>query len=308
MAGPNMSVADFSAFMDKSIKGEFARIFEDSYWKGDDWRKLVKLSSSDGDTETYGFGGVSPLPDRVDNNRFQEYGFDDESYELKNRKFGKTLVIQEDVWADDRHGYLRDKAKNAARGFEILLPKQAAEHVVAGISTACHDGQFFFDTDHTTGLPDGNQSNDDQNQLVSTASMNTAVTAISTVDNAMKAFKDGHGVFLGMSIDTIMCGPGVTADAFNRVISSPQLPGTANNDGNPYFQKLNVIVNPYITSASAWYGFDTKIYKPLLFQDRTGLVTHQSSPGSDSEFFKNRYYMRYRWGYGPWFTGIMGDA
>ncbi len=302
MAGPNMSVEDFAAFMDKSIKGEFAQVWEADYWKGDGYQALVKVSDSNGDAETYGFGGASPLPDRVDNNRFEEYGFDDESYSLTNRKYGKKLVIEEDVWADDRHNYLRDKANSAARGFGILLPKQAAEHVVAGISTLCHDGQFFFDTDHV-----GTQSNDDQNQLVSTASMNTAVTAISTVDNAMAAFVDENGTFLDMSIDTVMCGPGVCADAFERVIAAPQLPGTANNDGNKYYQKLRLIINPYITSTSAWYAFDTKNFKPLLFQDRSGLVTHQSTPDADSPFFKNRYYMRYRWGYGPWYTGIVGD-
>ncbi len=302
MAGPNMSRADFAAFMDKSIKGEFAKIWEAGYWKGDGYQALVKVSTSDGDSEKYGFGGASPLPDRVDNNRFEEYGFDDESYSLTNQKFGKKLVIEEDTWADDRHQYLRDKAANAARGFGILLPKQAAEHVVAGVNTVCHDGQFFFDVDHVL-----TQDNDDQNQLVSTASMNTAVTAISTVDNVMAAFTDENGTFLDMSIDTVMCGPGVTADAFKRVIASPQLPGTANNDGNPYYQKLRLIVNPYITVAASWYAFDTKVHKPLLFQDRSGLVTHQGTPDADSPFFKNRYYMRYVWGYGPWYTGIIGD-
>ena len=70
--------------------------------------------------------------------------------------------------------------------------------IVAGAASACYDGQYFFDTDHSEG-DSGTQDNDITVSGLSSATAPTSaemVTAILTAVNQILAFKDDKGEYV----------------------------------------------------------------------------------------------------------------
>ncbi len=121
MAGPNLSPSDFARVLEVACKEEFFRIYEDSYYQDAAWKDAVMTTSSDGETEYYGFGGRLPVPGRIDEDARIHYGLDDESYSLTNYTYGLAIDIHRKIVEDDRHNYIRQKFQSAAIGHQIKL-------------------------------------------------------------------------------------------------------------------------------------------------------------------------------------------
>jgi hypothetical protein len=190
MAGPNLSPSDFARVLEVACKEEFFRIYEDSYYQDASWKDAVMVTSSDGETEYYGFGGRLPVPGRIDEDARIHYGLDDESYSLTNYTYGLAIDIHRKIVEDDRHNYIRQKFQSAAIGHQIKLQENWASLVTGGTAATCHDGQYFFDTDHAGS---SNQSNDDQNKAVGTADLATSLSNAIDVLKIMRAFTDPKG-------------------------------------------------------------------------------------------------------------------
>ena len=77
-------------------------------------------------------------------------------FTIQNRKFESTLEINRDDIADDRLGVFKpmfaEMVQAAVRHPEALVFGLLASR----FATNCHDGQFFFDTDHPVTDADGN--------------------------------------------------------------------------------------------------------------------------------------------------------
>jgi phage major head subunit gpT-like protein len=295
MVNPNVNISQFAAAGEKAVEKEFFSIYTKDYWTVKDFGSLFRIKPSDGKSEDYGFGGPMPTPVKVSSiSDYPRFGFDDEKYTLTNENYGFIVEVDENVMDDDRAGYVRDRAQSAAIGFDIWIGEQFADLVVNGTSTTCHDGQYYFDTDHASS-----QSNADQNKEVSVTNIDDAVTNILSVVNAMCKFKDKNGKYLNKYPTHVVAGTGDTADAWEMVLNTPLWPGTANNTGNPFYN---------ISSATAWYMFDASGWKPFIYQERTALKIYTTIPDGNLAQFVWRLKKRCAFGYGPWWTGIKGDA
>jgi phage major head subunit gpT-like protein len=302
MASPNMSAADFAGALNKAIDLEFMGVFSQDRFANVPWMSLVQMTSSDGASEEYLFGREMPYPNNVSVADYIEYGLKDESYTLTNETHGQIMTVKEEVWKDDRHGYIKFKAQEIAKIYSQYLFKLTSELLTAGISTLCHDGQYFFDTDHG----DGSQDNDTQSQSLATIA--TALTNLTTVIDVMSAWTDAEGKPIGANPTHILTyNSGATKWNVGRILKSEQVTGTANNDANPLMGFATHITSPFLGANTEWYLFDTSIYKPVLMQMRQPVETIIDLPTAASPFFKIRTDMRFKLGYGPWFTAIRGN-
>jgi phage major head subunit gpT-like protein len=306
VAGPNLSPSDFARVLEVACKEEFFRIYEDSYYKDAAWKDAVMVTSSDGETEYYGFGGRLPVPGRIDEDARIHYGLDDESYSLTNYTYGLAIDIHRKMVEDDRHNYIRQKFQSAAIGHQIKLQENWGSLINGGTAATCHDGQYFFDEDHP-GSAD--QSNDDQNKPVGTADLATALSNAIDVLKVMRAFTDPKGSPLDIRPTHVVTGAGDTGVAWEMLVNTPGAAGTANAGYNPFYEKLKLIQTPYISSATAWYFLDLgKPVKPFIFQKRIDLEVNVFEPDQHTDNYVTKTYERYRFGYGPWYLAILGDA
>lgn len=307
MAGPNMSVADFTRMLEVHCKMEFAKQYEQTLYTENPWMELCQQTTSDGDTEYYGFGSNIPKPTRIDNAQREMHAFDDYSYSLKNYTYGLTVPIRREVYEDDRNNYIKGKIDYLVQGHKMTLNDNFGTLLTGGTSTLCFDGQFFFDIDHPGTA---NQTNDDQNKAVATAAVATGLSNALDVVKVMWAYQDRDGNPLSINPTHVLTGVSDTCVAWDMILNTPGAAGTANWGWNPLYKKLTHIRFPIITATTTWYLFDnSKPIKPFIFQRREPVKVEVAPPGDDHpDVFLLHTYERYRMGYGAWFLAILGDA
>jgi phage major head subunit gpT-like protein len=173
-----------------------------------------------------------------------------------------------------------------------------------GTSTVCHDGQYFFDTDHSEG-DSGVQSNKN-NAPLSSMALQDAITS-------MSRFKDDRGKVLGIVADTLVVPPDLQWIAL-ELLNSTYYPdmvaaatGSQKLSANPLKGKLNLVVSPYLTDTNNWYLLATNwIVRPIIFQSRVPIEFAALEGTSENGFMRDEYVYgvraRYNVGFGLWQT------
>lgn len=147
---PRVVTPDLISAINKGFKTNFQKGFAGVSALYTTLCTVVPSTSSE---ETYGWLGDIPKMREWIGDR-QVHGLRSHGYAIKNRKFELTVSVSRDDIEDDRLGIYAPR-------FE-LLGQAAAEHpddlvfgelIPKAWSTACYDGQPFFDTDHPVGMP-----------------------------------------------------------------------------------------------------------------------------------------------------------
>lgn len=119
---------------------------------------ISNLFTSDQASETYPFLGQVP--------RYREWiggrqvrGLRANQFTIRNRHYENTLGIAISDLRRDKTGQIRARVNEFADEGDAHWMTLLTTLIDTGISTACYDGQFFFDTDHSEG-DSGSQSND----------------------------------------------------------------------------------------------------------------------------------------------------
>lgn len=118
------------------------------------WNIVATEVPSTTSENTYGWLGQFPglrewVGDRVVRNVKQH------DYAIRNKTWESTIAVPREAIEDDQYGVYAPMAQEMGRA--------AAEHpdtlvfglLAAGFTTACYDGQYFFDTDHPVTNADG---------------------------------------------------------------------------------------------------------------------------------------------------------
>lgn len=111
------------------------------------WNKVAMPVPSTTAGETYGWLGQFPnfrewIGDRV----HQNLGTHD--FYLKNKKFELTVTILRDAIEDDQYGVYSPMMASMGDAAASHPDSLVFQLLPAGFTTACYDGQYFFDTDH----------------------------------------------------------------------------------------------------------------------------------------------------------------
>ncbi|ALF87438.1 MULTISPECIES: Mu-like prophage major head subunit gpT family protein [Ralstonia solanacearum species complex] len=114
----------------------------------EDWKKIAKLVTSTGKSNTYEW--LSQFP------AFREWvgarlhkKFKETAYQVVNRKFECTVDVQRTDIEDDEIGQYGTIAESAGQSATDLKNDLVFQALGAGFASVCYDGQYFFDTDHS---------------------------------------------------------------------------------------------------------------------------------------------------------------
>lgn len=259
-------------------------------------------------SEKYGWIGAMPgMREWLGERQFSELRA--ANFVLENKHWESSLLIKKTDLADDNLGQYGPVLEQ--------LGIEAAHHpdelwfsvLEQGESTACFDGQFFFDTDHVWGNS-GTQSNDITSTVVSTSAPTVAEikTAIRKMIRTMLAFKNDQGKLynrptVGRLNDLTLLVPLALRDLVYDALESELI----SNSSNVVVDRPNIVSSPYLTSDVKLYLFKTgEAVKPFVFQRREPLT--RMMKGIDDLEIKDVKFMteaRYNVGYFAWWTSIL---
>lgn len=263
---------------------------------------------STGADEKYAWlGQVPSVREWLGDRQFNEMRASD--FVLTNKLWEDSILVPKTNIDDDRMGLYDAMFNNLGQRAALHPDKLLMEAIVAGESTACSDGQYFFDTDHAWGSS-GSQDND----LTGAAATGTLPTeaefkaAFEASVAAMLGFLDDRGEPLnqptvGALNDLMVLVPisyyAIAYKAVNAAILS--------NNSNVQVWSPRVVASPFLTSGAKFYTFYTgSALKPFVFQAREPLS--RKVKGIDDIETKDVKFMtqaRYNVGYLAWWNACL---
>ncbi|MEG1806392.1 MAG: Mu-like prophage major head subunit gpT family protein, partial [Clostridia bacterium] len=166
------------------------------------------------------------------------------------------------------------------------------------------DGKPLFSKEHT------NKAGKKQSNLFSNV---FSVDDLYKLVVAFRNIKDDNGKTLGVSPDVIVI-PGNRADLEKKVVtlfSSMQTPGGNTNDANPFYKKMEVVVNPFWQSNDDSYILmSTKLNERLMgnmFFNRVDLDIINEVDRKTRNLVWNGY-CRFGIGFGSWKHALMAGV
>ncbi|MGJ5203632.1 Mu-like prophage major head subunit gpT family protein [Bradyrhizobium sp. HKCCYLR20261] len=118
------------------------------------YQRIATVVPSSASAETYGWLGKVPsvrewLGERVVQN------LSESSYAIKNRTFELTVGVDREHIEDDILGMYTPIFQSFGESVAAWPDQLVWPMLLAGFSTNCYDGQYFFDTDHPVIAADG---------------------------------------------------------------------------------------------------------------------------------------------------------
>jgi phage major head subunit gpT-like protein len=238
-----------------------------------------------------------------------------------NILFEDTIEVPRTKIEDDQYGLYGVRAAMLGRAAALWPDVQVANAVINGGAAAslCYDGTAFFNNAHPKD-PSGELSGTQSNDLSLALSGANFATALATG----KSYVGRDGVPIGafsMGRPILMVGPALEKSARDLVSSNFLSPAAqygiaaANAPStNTYMGVAEMLVNPYITSTTAWYLIDGSFpMKPFVWQLRTSPIFQSRMAEGDEPVFTRDVY---QWGvrargvatYGLWWLAIRGNS
>jgi phage major head subunit gpT-like protein len=242
-----------------------------------------------------------------------------------NKLFELTVEVPRTKLEDDQYGLYSPTAQMAGREAAIWPDRQIADAIINGGSTTYNgnptsfDGVAFFSNAHPkdpSGVLSGTQSND--------FSLALSAANYPTVLAAAKSYVGRDNIPLGSFMTgrpVMMVGPTLEKTALDIVASNFLSPiaawggaAAAAPSTNTFMGTATVLVNPYITSTTAWYLIDTSMpIRPFIWQLRQGPQFTQRFAETDENVFTRdqyQYGVRARGvaTYGLWWMCVRGNS
>ena len=291
----------------RNLKTEFHRNFDQA---PNLWMKVASLIPSTGRYNDYSWVSYFPrMREWLGERQIRQ--LEASNYLVTNRKFEATIAVQRDDIEDDQLGIYGNQARMAGYSAGQFPDELVFGLLANGFARTCHDGQFFFDTDHPVG--DAQVSN----KMTKALSIDTYAAARASVGTAyvkMLEMKDPDGRPLNIMPDTLCVPPALKAEAlvlYNASHFKDEQP-------NPYKGMFEPVCDTRLTSATAWFLLDCgKPLKPLIYQERSKpeFSEQTASMGRnvpDSVFMQDefRYGVRCRAeaAFGHWQTAYGSDG
>lgn len=228
-------------------------------------------STTDG--EKYGWLGTMPgMREWLGDRKF--YELRGTTYELLNKHWESGIKVRKTDIDDGKLMRYTPLAQNLANEAAYHPDELVTTAVVNGESVAAHDGQFFFDTDHSWG-DSGSQSND-LTYDVTTPAAPTAAEFLAAFEQAVAAligFKNDRGKSLirplvGQMSNLIVMVPTNMRVAATKAFEATDISGTT----NVIVDRPRIVTNTHLTSTTKFYVFYVGgPLKPLVFQAREPL-------------------------------------
>lgn len=132
----------FTAF-NASFQGGFAGV-------APQWNRIATMVPSKTETEDYAWLGEWPKLREWIGDRLVK-SLSASSYSIKNKPFESTIGIKSTKLEDDAYGIYGPMFTEMGRAAAVHPDELVFQLLQAGFTTACYDGQYFFDSDHPVG-------------------------------------------------------------------------------------------------------------------------------------------------------------
>lgn len=120
------------------------------------WSQCASLVPSTTSTEKYGWlGKITKFREWIGERQHQNLV--QHGYAITNKPWENTVEVSRDEIEDDQYGVYAPVVEQLGQDAALHPDELVFGLLKAGFTTACYDGQYFFDTDHPVGAP-GNQS------------------------------------------------------------------------------------------------------------------------------------------------------
>jgi phage major head subunit gpT-like protein len=208
------------------------------------------------------------------------------AYAITNRKWEHTLGIPRDDIEDDQYGLYGAYAEMAGQQARKHPDDLVLDVLLNGKTKLCHDGQYFFDTDHPVNIDDpsaGVQAN-----LITAKPLGTDGN-LEAVRAQMQLFKGADGRVLGINPRLLIVPPQLETTAKKLVVAEQGANGATNvNKGT-----AEVLVIPELgAEPTTWYLADVAMpIKPFVFQERQAVEWVEKFDLSDDNVFKQDEFL-----------------
>lgn len=269
--------------------------------------RICNVVASDGYDEEYGWLGSMPaVREWLGDRQFNQLRAS--KFTLVNRHWEDSLAIEKNDLADDRVGIYRMAMPSLGERTAKHPDKLLFQLLEAADATLCHDGQFFFDTDHVWGSS-GSQDNDLTANITTVAAPTTTefLAAWDAMTKALLGFKDDNGEPLnqptvGRLNDLLLIVPLV----YRKIAYDSLEAAILSNNSNVIVDMPQIICSTLLASADRMYVIDTSGFlKPFVFQARAP-ITRQMKGLDDAEtkIVKFMTEARYNIGLLAWWKAV----
>lgn len=211
-------------------------------------------------------------------------------YYVANEDWETTISVKRNDLEDDKTGLYNIQAMGAAEAASELHDIIVDDLKNNAFAKECMDGQYFYDTDHPLQNSDGVEVSVSNKgvAVLSAASLAAAEASLGAAIKAVMTFTDSEGMPLRLVPDTLEVPPALLSVA--KILCEKDK--LVDNSPNPYQNVLKVLVNPALTSSTAWMVHVTSkmSVKPFLVQVRKAPVfVQQTDMNADDVFNKAEY-------------------
>ena len=225
-------------------------------------------------------------------------------YTVVNDDYEATVEVDRNDLEDDQIGIYSPMAQDAGFSAKQLPDEIDADLKNNAFANTCYDGQYFYDSDHPVTNANGVSASVSN---LGTAALSAATTAGAAASYgaarvAIMNFTDDEGRPLGLIPNLLEVPPALEATA-RLICESDKL---TDESPNPYKGTATVLVNPRLTSSTAWFLHVTdRPLKPFIYQERKAPVfVSQTDLNADDVFMRKKYKFgaeaRAAGGYGLW--------
>lgn len=220
-------------------------------------------------------------------------------YTIVNDDWETTVEVDRNDIEDDQIGIYAPMAQEAGFSSKQLPDEIDADLKNGAFAGICYDGQYFYDTDHPVA---GASVSNKGTAALSAATTAAAAASYGAARTAIMSITDDEGRPLALIPDVLEVPPALEATA-RLICESDKL---TDQSPNPYYGRARVLVNPRLTSSTAWFLHVTnRPLKPFVFQQRKAPVfVSQTDMNADNVFMRKNYLFgaeaRCAGGYGLW--------
>jgi phage major head subunit gpT-like protein len=222
-------------------------------------------------------------------------------YTIVNDDWEATVEVDRNNIEDDTLGIYAPQAQMAGYSAKQLPDEIVADLKNNAFANKCYDGQYFYDTDHPVGEAKTSNSNKGT-AVLSGATQALAVASYGAARTAIMSFTDDEGRPLGLIPNVLEVPPALEIQG-KRLVEMEKL---ADDTPNPYYKTATLVINPRLTSTTAWFLHCTAMpVKPFIYQERKAPVfVEQTDPQNDNVFMRKKFRFgaeaRAAGGYGFW--------
>jgi phage major head subunit gpT-like protein len=203
-----------------------------------------------------------------------------EGFTIRKKDWESTISVDRDDVLFDKLGLVKPRVQQLALAAATHYDELVFALLAAGFSSACYDGQYFFDADHPVGSPVVSTSNVTDAPLSPTAYQLGRVAMMSLVGDT--------GRPLAVAPTHLVVGPALELAAKEILVSERTSLGAT----NPHRGTAELVVTSWLAAhPTKWFLLDlSKPLKPMILQRvKTPDFVALDQPNDETVFMRKKF-------------------